>query len=89
MILFSALELEHRIFMLEEIRIVIRCASNTKFRPYKFKRKAAKNMTIDSWINTRLGPILGDYEVEIITGDGSVCPLHKTLERVRNSYVLK
>ena len=86
----SATDLERQIFEKEEIRVVIRASKNEEFAPYPYERKAASNMSITDWYNTRLKPILGDnYDADIISGYGTSPHGRTQIEKVRNSYAEK
>lgn len=82
----SASELERQIFDKEEIKVVIRTSRSTEFPPYDFQRKAALNTSVSEWMETRVKPLVGDVEVEIIKGDGSTPHGRTNIEKVRNSY---
>jgi hypothetical protein len=82
--------IEEEIFRLEEIRIVVRAPRITKVeKDYDYTRKAHSNMTVKDWINTRVKPIIGDLEIEVINGNGQtmIHPL-TNLETIRSSYNL-
>ncbi|MGL5513422.1 MAG: hypothetical protein ACRDBM_09370 [Sporomusa sp.] len=81
-----ASELERQIFEKEEIKVVIRCPRNEELDSYDYQRKAASNTSITEWIETRLKPIIGDWEIEVIKGDGSTPHGRTNIENVRNSY---
>ncbi len=83
----TATDLERQIFELEEIRVVIRSKKNTEFDAYEYSRKAAINTSITEWYNTRLKPLLGDYEADIIDGNGNNPHGRTNIENVRNSYI--
>lgn len=85
----SATELERQIFEKEEIRVVIRCPRNIQFDEYTYERKTAANTSITDWYNTRLKPILGEYDADIIDGYGTNPHGRTGIERVRNSYAEK
>ena len=83
----STSELERQIFEKEEIKVVIRMPSNKQFPSYPYQRKAANNMTVSEWIDSRIKPIIGnDVQIEIIKGDGSSPHGRTKMETVRNSY---
>ena len=85
----SATDLERQIFEKEEIKIVIRAPKNTSFNEYSYDRKAATNTSITDWYNTRLKPIIGDYDADIIDGFGTNPHGRTKIENVRNSYLKK
>jgi len=83
----TAKELEQQVFDKEEIRIVIRVPKDTRFDEYKYDRKAAVNTSITDWMNTRLKPLIGDSEAEVIDGSGRNPHGRTLIEKVRDSYV--
>lgn len=85
----TATDLERQIFELEEIRVVIRSKKNTEFDAYEYSRKAATNTSITEWYNTRLKPLLGDCDADIIDGNGNNPHGRTNIENVRNSYIRK
>lgn len=82
-------ELEQQIFDKEEIRVVIRSPKNTMFEEYNYDRKAAVTTSISDWLSTRLKPIIGASEAEVIDGHGNIPHGRTQIENVRNSYVEK
>ncbi len=85
----TATDLERQIFELEEIRVVIRSNKNTEYSPYNYSRKAATNTSITEWYNTRLKPLLGGNEADIVDGNGNNPHGRTNIETVRNSYIRK
>ena len=85
----SATDLERQIFENEEIKVVIRCSKETLFDEYNYDRKAAVNTSITDWYNTRLKPIIGNYDADIIDGYGTNPHGRTGIEKVRNSYADK
>lgn len=82
----STSELEKQIFEKEEIKVVIRAKRGESFDSYDYQRKAATSTSISDWTETRLKPIIGDTEFEIIKGDGSSPHGRTSIEKIRNSY---
>ena len=56
------------------------------FAEYNYDRKAAVNTSITDWYNTRLKPIWGDYDAEIIDSYGTNFHGRTKLEKVWDSY---
>lgn len=82
-------DLERRIFELEEIKVVVRCKKNTMVDAYPYIRKSPANMNISEWYNTRLKPIISQYDADIIDGNGNIPHSRTPIENVRISYVHK
>lgn len=85
----TATELERQIFEIEEIRIVIRSKRGELFDEYPYKRKAATNTSITDWYITRLKPIIGEIDADVVDGTGVTPHGRSNIETVRNSYVKK
>ena len=86
--LYTPAEIEYAVSTLELIRVVIRRKRNERIyeKNYDFERKASNNSSIGDWIETRLKPIIGDDEVEVIDGYGAIIPLHTKMQKLRESY---
>lgn len=85
----SASEFERQVFEVDEVRIVTRCRRDQQLPEYPYERKAATTTSLTEWLNTRIKPLVGDVEVDVIDGTG-VAPHGRTnIENVRNGYVKK
>lgn len=82
----STTELERQIFEKEEIKVVIRAARGEMFPSYPYQRKMSQNSTVTEWTDSRIKPLLGDTEFEIVRGDGNSPHGRSKMETVRNSY---
>lgn len=85
----SATELERQIFEKEEVRVVIRAPRDTQFDEYNYDRKASVTTSINDLYNTRLKPLLGQLDADIIDGYGTNPHGRTGIEKVRNSYAEK
>lgn len=85
----AATELERQIFETEEIRVVIRSKRGDLFDEYPYVRKAATSTSITEWYNTRLKPLIGAEDADVIDGNGTNPHGRSNIETVRNSYVKK
>lgn len=85
----TATELERQIFEIEEIRTVVRSKRGELFEEYPYKRKAAVNTSITDWYATRLKPIIGETDADVVDGTGVTPHGRSNIETVRNSYVKK
>lgn len=81
-----ASELERQIVQFEEIKVVIRCQRSQMFPQYPYQRKAAGNTSVSEWIETRIKPLIGSFEVDVIKGDGNAPHGRTLLDTVRDSY---
>lgn len=82
----TASELEEQIFDKEGVRMVIRAGKDTRFLPYNYERKASATMSKNNWYMSRVKPILGDCEGEIIDGTGDVPHGRTQMKKIRESY---
>ena len=82
----TASELEEQIYDREGVRIVIRAGKDTRFAPYDYERKASATMSKNSWYMSRVKPILGDYEGEVVDGTGDIPHGRTQMKKIRESY---
>lgn len=82
----TASELEDQIFDKEGIRVVIRAGKDTRFPPYNYERKASATMSKNNWYMSRLKPLIGEYEGEIIDGSGDTPHGRTQMKKIRDSY---
>lgn len=82
----SVRDLEKRIFELEEVVLTIRAPSDAKVEDYCYERKAAGNTSVTDWLEGRVKPLLGGYEVSIINGDYASPHGRTKLSTLRDSY---
>lgn len=84
----SATEFERQVFDKEEVKLILRTPRDQMFPAYDFQNKAPSDMTISDWLETRVRKLVGDTQIEIIKGNGSI-PHGKTrIEKVRESYFI-
>lgn len=82
----SASEFERQVFDKEEVKLILRTPREQMFPAYNFQNKAASNMSISDWVETRVRKLVGDTQIEIIKGDGSTPHGRTHIEKVRESY---
>jgi len=82
----SVAEFEAKVLEKEEIVIRVRASSNAKVDDYNYSRKAAGNQSVTEWLEGRVKPCLGDYEVTIIDGDYTQPHGRTKLDTLRGSY---
>ncbi|MDF2608889.1 MAG: hypothetical protein K0R92_363 [Lachnospiraceae bacterium] len=82
----TASELEEQIFDKEGVRIVIRSGKEERFPPYSYKNKASATMSKNTWYMSRVKPLLGDKEGEIIDGTGDIPHGRTQMKNMRDSY---
>jgi len=88
-IMYSIHSLETKVFELEEIRIVIRGPEFSQVKPYDYERQYKSDGRIKEWLESRLKPLIGNLEVTVISGDGTIPHPRLTMERIRSSYTVK
>ena len=77
---------EQQISNLEEVSITVRAPGDKLVPEYPYSRKAAGNVSIKEWIDTRVSPLIPDYEISVINGYGETPHGRTNMETVRNSY---
>lgn len=81
-----ASELERQIFEVEEVRVIIRAPRSRIFPPYYYQRKSSSSTSVSDWLESRIKPLLGDVQVDVIKGDGTTPHGRTNMETLRNSY---
>lgn len=77
---------EQAVLNLEEIVIRIRAPVGAKVGSYDYERRAAGTTSVTDWLETRILPYIGDYEVCIVDGSWRQPHGRTKLETLRNSY---
>ena len=83
----TVLEFEEAVWRIEEVMIRIRAPVHEEVDDYNFERRASRNMSVTGWINWRLRPRLGDFEVSIIDGNFTHPHGRTKMRNLRSSYV--
>ena len=83
----SVRDFEEAIWNLEGIRLLVRAPKDTRLlNAYGFERSANRDWTLNKWIQTRVEPIMWDFEVTIVDGRGAIPRANSRLQTVRDSY---
>lgn len=82
----SVKEFEAKVLEKEEVVIRVRAPSSAKVDDYEYERKAAGNQSTTDWLEGRIKPLLGDYEVDVLAGDYATPHGRTKLETLRSSY---
>ena len=82
----SVREFEAKVLDIEEIVIRVRAPAGDEVDDYCYERKAAGNQSTTDWIQGRLRPLLGDFEIEVVAGDYAAPHGRTRLETLRASY---
>lgn len=83
----TPLQIEQRIFELEDVRVVVRAPSSTNLGDYAFQKKADKSASVSEWITTRVRPAIGDCEIVVIDGSGAIPHGRTKMSTLRASYI--
>jgi len=82
----TASELEEQILDKEGVRIVIRAGKDERFDPYDYKKKASATMSKTNWYMSRVKPLIGDNEAEVVDGTGATPHGKMQMQKIRDSY---
>lgn len=82
----SVKEFEAKVLEKEEIVIRIRAPASTKVDDYEYERKAAGNQSTTDWLDGRIRPLIGGFEVDVLAGDYATPHGRTKLETLRSSY---
>lgn len=80
-------EFEETVFEIEDVAIRIRAPRNTEVGDYNYERQASGGTTVNNWLNTRIYPQLGDWEVSVVDGSGRPAHGGAKLATVRATYL--
>lgn len=84
----KVIEIEQKVFELEEVRIIIRSPASVDFPSgYDYQKKADKSASVTEWLATRVRPIVGDCEVVVIDGSGTIPHGRTKMATLRDSYI--
>ena len=79
-------DLEIKVYLLEEVRLVVRAPVGTPVIEYPYTRKAPGNMRVKDWLATRIHPLLNEMTVIILDGHCIVPNPSSTMEKLRQTY---
>lgn len=82
----SILELERQILEKEGFRIIFRVGCSTLTRSYDYIRQSPSKMNLSKFIESRIIPLVGNIDFEILDGRALVPTRRTTLGTLRNSY---
>ena len=82
----SVREFEAKVLDIEEIVIRVSAPVGDEVDDYCYERKAAGNQSTTDWIQGRLRPLLGGFEIEVVAGDYAAPHGRTRLETLRASY---
>lgn len=79
-------EFERAVFELEDIRLVVRAPRSAHVGDYDYERRAAGNASVTEWLDQRIRPLVGTYDVAVLNGDGATPNGRTKLETLRATY---
>jgi hypothetical protein len=79
-------EIEQAVLEKDEVRIVIRAPVSVDLGDYFYHRKAADSASVTEWLEQRIRPIIGNYDVVVIDGNGASPHGRTKMGTVRASY---
>jgi hypothetical protein len=80
---------EQKVFEKEGVRLVVRAPSEAAVAPFKYDRAAKGSTRINDWLETRIYPLTGDFEVFIVNGRGEIDHHGNTqMVTIRDSYAV-
>ncbi len=79
-------ELEEKVWVQDEIRIVIRANVTTVVKKYTKEKAAQANWSISEFLAKRITPLIDNMEVMVLSGYGKQPHGRTLLDSVRNSY---
>lgn len=85
----TPIEIEARVFEVDEIRIVIRAPLNSKLKSFPYVHRAPNNTSVCEWVERRIKPSTADLEVVVIDGRGKIPHPLTPLASIRDSYIYK
>lgn len=77
---------EQQVSNLEEVSITVRAPGGDLVPEYPYSRKAAGNVSVKEWLETRVTPLIPKLDVTITNGYGENPHGRTKMDTVRNSY---
>lgn len=82
----SVAEFEAKVQEKEEVVIKVRAPRGSMVEDYEYTRKSAGTQSMTEWMENRIKPCLGSFEVEIIDGEYAKPHGRTRMETLRASY---
>ena len=82
----SVADFEAKVLAKEEIVIKIRAPVGAMVDDYQYDRKAAGTQSVTDWVEGRIKPLIGSYEVTVIDGTYATPHGRTKLDTLRRSY---
>ena len=83
----QAWKFEQKVFEKERVRIVIRADSEARVTKFGYERGAKGSTKVSDWLETRIYPCVGEFEVTVVNGRGEIDPHGSThMSTLRATY---
>ena len=79
-------EFEDKVWVLENIRIVVRAPQTDMVEDYDYKRNSSASSSVTDWGNRRVKPKLNGNDFYVVDGSGTRPHGRTKLDKVRESY---
>ena len=64
-------EFETVVYGIEGIRIIVRANQGTLVEPYDYQNAAPRHWTINEWLDKRVRPCIGSYDISVTDSNGN------------------
>ncbi len=82
----NVVEFEQKVFEIEDVRVVVRAASNDKIGDYSYQKCSPRGNSIADWVKQRIAPNVNGREVVVIDGSGAIPNRRTLMSTLRHSY---
>jgi hypothetical protein len=79
-------EFEDKVWEIDRIRIVVRAPTTADVSDYTKTNAANEGISIAKYLETRIEPCIGRFEVTVLSGDGEFLNKKSHVGTVRQSY---
>ncbi len=79
-------EFEEAVWEKDGIRLVVRAQSWAKVENYDYANAADRRMSVTEYLRVRITPKIGNYEVAVVSGDGTLVHGRTKLNKVRATF---
>ena len=82
----KASEFEDKVWEVEGIRLVLRCADNQEIGDYGYTNAISQTTSVTDWLKGRVIPYLNGIACEVIAGNGEQPHGRSLVRTIRSSY---
>jgi len=79
-------QFEDKVWQQDQIRVVVRASGGQQVTEYDFKNAAQANWSVTEFVEKRIQPYVGAFEVIVLEGNGEEPHGRTLLSSVRSSY---